>query len=195
MEEPDSFRRVVGCRFSALILALLCSVSMQCGPAHIPERELNQEEPHCILKLDQAFSKASIRKGLTLNMEELNQAAKSAGGDSQEQDRAPASRGERPVESMQGTASWYGGSDGLDGMLTASGEIFNAAAMTAAHPALPFGTKVRVTYLKNGRSVVVRINDRGPFLGNRIIDLSRGAAEAIGLSSDGIGEVKLEILR
>lgn len=194
MAEPDFFRRAARYRSPVLVLALLCSMSMQCRPGHIPELELKQAEPHCVLKLDQALSKASIQKELVLNMKK-NQTAKSAGGNGQNQDRTPASRGERPVESIQGIASWYGGSDGLDGMRTASGEIFNAAAMTAAHPTLPFGTEVRVTYLRTGRSVVARINDRGPFLENRIIDLSRGAAEAIGLSSRGIGEVKLEILR
>ncbi|MEW5785092.1 MAG: septal ring lytic transglycosylase RlpA family protein [Bacillota bacterium] len=105
-----------------------------------------------------------------------------------------ASRGERTSTVIQGAASWYGGSDGLDGSVTASGEIFSSAAYTAAHRTLPFGTAVRVTYLRTGISTVVRINDRGPFIAGRIIDLSRAAAAAIGLFPDGTGMVQLEIL-
>jgi rare lipoprotein A len=70
----------------------------------------------------------------------------------------------------------------------------NPKALTAAHRTLPFGTRVRVTNLKNGRSVTVRINDRGPFIRRRIIDISEGAAEVIGIKSTGIGNVRLEIL-
>ena len=78
------------------------------------------------------------------------------------------------------TASWYG--PGFHGRRTASGERFDAGAMTAAHRSLPFGTRVRVTNRVNGRSVVVRINDRGPFTGGRSLDLSAGAARAIGMT-------------
>lgn len=105
-----------------------------------------------------------------------------------------ASRGERTATVFQGIASWYGGSDGLDGSITASGEIFSAEAYTAAHRTLPFGTAVRVTYLRTGISTVVRINDRGPFIAGRIIDLSRAAAAAIGLLPDGTGLVELELV-
>ena len=109
-------------------------------------------------------------------------------------EQAPLSRGERDRTVVRGTASWYGGGDNLDGSLTASGEIFNAADFTAAHRTISFGTMVRVTYLRNGKSVVVRINDRGPFTGGRIIDLSRAAAAEIGLLPHGTGTVELEIL-
>jgi rare lipoprotein A (peptidoglycan hydrolase) len=106
------------------------------------------------------------------------------------------SRGERGSgDVIQGLASWYGGSDGLDGLPTASGETFNASAYTAAHRTLAFGTLVRVTYLQTGRSVIVRINDRGPFIPGRIIDLSRAAAAEIGLLPHGVGPVQLEILK
>lgn len=91
-----------------------------------------------------------------------------------------------------GYASWYG--PGFDGNYSASGEIFNAQALTAAHPSLPFGTRVRVTNLDNGQSVVVRINDRGPYSHNRIIDLSAGAAQVIGLIASGVAPVSLEVL-
>ncbi|MBS4031904.1 MAG: septal ring lytic transglycosylase RlpA family protein [Clostridiales bacterium] len=96
---------------------------------------------------------------------------------------------------IEGIASWYGNGDGLHGAKTASGEVFNKNDYTAAHPTLAFGTRVRVTYLKTGKSVDVRINDRGPFGKNRIIDLSMAAAEAIGLRSAGVGKVTVEVLK
>ncbi|BAC07885.1 septal ring lytic transglycosylase RlpA family protein, partial [Thermosynechococcus vestitus] len=91
-----------------------------------------------------------------------------------------------------GLASWYG--PGFHGARTANGERFDQDALTAAHRTLPFGKRVRVTNLQNGRSVVVRINDRGPFTGGREIDLSRGAAAAIGLIGAGVGYVRIDVL-
>jgi rare lipoprotein A len=95
------------------------------------------------------------------------------------------------VSTQIGKASWYG-SEG--GSKTANGERYDPQGLTAAHRTLAFGTKVRVTSLKTGKSTIVRINDRGPFRGNRSIDISAGAAEAIGLKSDGVGEVRIEVL-
>ncbi len=94
--------------------------------------------------------------------------------------------------SQIGLASWYGGK--FHGRLTASGEVFNTNDFTAAHKTLPFGTIVRVTNLDNGKSVVVRINDRGPFVAGRVIDLSRAAASAIGMIGKGVAHVKLDII-
>jgi rare lipoprotein A len=91
-----------------------------------------------------------------------------------------------------GIASWYG--PGFHGNRSASGEVFNQNAMTAAHRYLPFGTQVRVTNLNTGRSVVVRINDRGPFSRGRVIDLSAGAARAIGMIGSGVAPVSLEVI-
>lgn len=91
-----------------------------------------------------------------------------------------------------GAASWYGGK--FHGRKTASGERYNKNALTAAHKSLPFGTKVRVTNQANGKSVVVRINDRGPYAGRRVIDLSRAAASAVGMLQAGVARVKIEIL-
>jgi rare lipoprotein A len=96
------------------------------------------------------------------------------------------------VSVTTGQASWYG--PGFHGRRTASGEVFNQNALTAAHRRLPFGTVVRVTNLNNNRQVVVRINDRGPFTGGRVIDLSAGAAREIGLDRAGVGPVRLEVL-
>ncbi len=96
------------------------------------------------------------------------------------------------LSSTQGWASWYG--PGFDGNHTASGEIFNQEAMTAAHPSLPMGTKVRVTNLDTGRTVLVRINDRGPYHGGRILDLSAGAARVIGVMDSGVAPIRLEVM-
>lgn len=93
-----------------------------------------------------------------------------------------------------GQASFYGNEPGEGGPLTANGERYNSSGYTAAHRSLPFGTRVRVTSANTGRSVVVRINDRGPFVGGRAIDLSVGAARAIGLTSSGVGTVRMEVL-
>jgi rare lipoprotein A len=93
---------------------------------------------------------------------------------------------------LTGMASWYG--PGFHGNQSASGEIFNENAMTAAHRTLPFGTRVRVTNMDNGQSVVVRINDRGPFHGNRVIDLSTAAARMLGLIHSGVAPVQVEVL-
>jgi rare lipoprotein A len=91
----------------------------------------------------------------------------------------------KPTQS--GAASWYG--PGFHGKRTANGETFNTNALTAAHKTLPFGTEVRVTNERTGKSVVVRINDRGPYAHGRMIDLSKAAAEAVGIS--GVGQVTL----
>ena len=97
------------------------------------------------------------------------------------------------VRVITGEASWYG--PGFYGNRTASGEVYRPGTMTAAHRSLPFGTKVRVTNLWNGRSAVIRINDRGPFVHHRVIDLGHGAASSLGLTASGIAQVKLEVLR
>ncbi|MCX5956372.1 MAG: septal ring lytic transglycosylase RlpA family protein [Cyanobacteria bacterium] len=91
-----------------------------------------------------------------------------------------------------GQASWYG--PGFYGNRTANGEVFRPGTYTAAHRSLPFGTRVKVTNLNNGRSAVVRINDRGPFTGGRIIDLAHGAASDLGVTASGVATVRLEVL-
>ena len=91
-----------------------------------------------------------------------------------------------------GVASWYG--PGFHGRTTANGERYDMHAMTAAHKTLKFGTKVKVTNQKNGKSVVVRINDRGPYIRGRVIDLSRSAAAAIDMIGPGTAEVSIEVM-
>jgi rare lipoprotein A len=90
---------------------------------------------------------------------------------------------------QSGLASFYN-----HGGRTASGETVNHGAMTAAHRTLPFGTRVRVTDAATGNTVVVRINDRGPFTGGRIIDLSHGAAQALGIIGKGVARVQIEVV-
>jgi peptidoglycan lytic transglycosylase len=88
-----------------------------------------------------------------------------------------------------GIASFYS-----DEQLTANGEKFNPNAMTAAHPTLPFGTRLRVTNVSTGRSVTVRINDRGPYVAGRVVDVSYSAAESLGIVDRGIAKVKLDVI-
>jgi rare lipoprotein A len=97
------------------------------------------------------------------------------------------------------SGSYGGGSHGMasyywQGQMTASGARFNPSGMTAAHRSLPFGTRVLVTNKRNGRSVTVTINDRGPFIKGRIIDLSRGAASVIGMTQSGVAPVSISVL-
>ena len=112
--------------------------------------------------------------------------------------RAPLSPDTEPTPDTsgvpigEGDASYYG--QELAGKRTASGERFDPVKLTAAHRTLPLGSKVRVTNPRNGESVVVRINDRGPFHGNRVIDLSHSAARVIGLVRSGTGRVRMALL-
>lgn len=93
---------------------------------------------------------------------------------------------------MEGIASWYG--EDFNGRLTANGEVYDMYKFTAAHKTLPLGTVVKVTNLDNGKTVEVRINDRGPYVQGRIIDLSRTAGRAIGMREAGTAKVKLEVV-
>ncbi|MBY0226432.1 MAG: septal ring lytic transglycosylase RlpA family protein [Hyphomicrobium sp.] len=96
---------------------------------------------------------------------------------------------EQPGLDEVGIASWYG--DDFHGRKTANGEIYDMRRLTAAHPTLPLPTYVYVTNLENGRTVLLRVNDRGPYVGNRVIDLSRAAAEALGTKGRGLGRVRV----
>lgn len=100
-----------------------------------------------------------------------------------------------PVEpgwTESGVASWYG--PGFHGRPTASGEIYDMEAMTAAHPSLPLGTRIRVTVASTGRNAVLRVNDRGPFTGGRILDVSRAAARNLGFLEAGTARVQVRVL-
>jgi len=99
----------------------------------------------------------------------------------------------RSISQETGIASWYG--KDFHGRPTASGEIYNMYGYSAAHKTIPLGSTVRVTHLGNGRSIVVPVNDRGPFVGERIIDLSYGAARHLGMVKEGIAKVRVEVLQ
>ena len=106
---------------------------------------------------------------------------------------ASANKNQTNKHELRGEASWYG--PGYHGKTTANGEKFNQNDMTAAHKTLPFNTKLKVTDLQTGRSVIVRVNDRGPYVDGRIIDLSKKAAERLGIKEKGTASVKLEIIK
>lgn len=92
----------------------------------------------------------------------------------------------------EGLASWYG--PGFHGRLTANGEVYDQYAISAAHQSLPLPCFIHVTNLQNGRTLVVRVNDRGPFVGDRLLDLSYGAAARLGIVADGVVRVKIELI-
>jgi len=104
-----------------------------------------------------------------------------------------ASRSDEPANVLIGSASWYG--PGFHGKKTASGELFDQTKLTAAHKTIPLGRKARVTNLTNGKSVEVLINDRGPYIAGRLIDLSQAAAKALGMIDNGIANVHVELLQ
>jgi rare lipoprotein A len=97
-----------------------------------------------------------------------------------------------PDYSVVGTASWYG--HPFHGRATANGETYDQEAFTAAHPTLPLGTRVKVTNLENGRAAILTINDRGPFVDDRLIDVSRRAARRLGFKDQGLARVRVEAL-
>jgi len=95
-------------------------------------------------------------------------------------------------EAETGEASWYG--EEFEGNTTASGEVYDSNGLTAAHPTLPFGTTVRVTNLSNRRNILLRINDRGPYIGRRLIDVSQRAAKRLGFIDSGTTPVRVEVV-
>jgi len=97
-----------------------------------------------------------------------------------------------PGTRVVGFASWYG--QRHQGRATASGEVFDMTKLTAAHRTMPFGTRLRVTNVENGRSVVVRVNDRGPWVNDRVLDVSLAAARALGMTGDGVTKVEIVVL-
>lgn len=134
--------------------------------------------------------------GISERSDQLNNDANSTGAKVQKVSVEPDGRkpsAKRSIKhALKGTASWYG--PGFHGKKTASGEIYDQTKFTAAHKTLPLGTKALVTNLDNGSTVEVEINDRGPFVSGRIIDLSRAAASELGLVANGTAPVKVEVI-
>ncbi|MCC5943902.1 MAG: septal ring lytic transglycosylase RlpA family protein [Bernardetiaceae bacterium] len=141
---------------------------------------------------------SSCKSGITLTKQSKNKPHKEQKAntktekDTPNKKNKPEEQAPKVVSTQEGQASYYG--DKYHGRPTASGEKYNKTQLTAAHPKLAFGTTVRVTNLKNQKTVTVRINDRGPFVRGRIIDLSRAAAEKIDMIRDGVVPVKIEVL-
>jgi rare lipoprotein A len=102
----------------------------------------------------------------------------------------PITTGSVPPGASVGVASFY-----TEGVRTANGERLNPNALTAAHPSLPFGTRLRITSVASGRSVVVRVNDRGPFIKGRAVDVSYSAAKELGMTERGVAKVKMEVVQ
>jgi rare lipoprotein A len=121
-----------------------------------------------------------------------NVAAASEDGASEDETSEDETSEDEVLETFEGKASWYG--PGLEGNQTANGETFDPSQLTAAHRSLPFDTMLRVTNLNNGRVVTVRINDRGPFVSNRVLDLSSGAADELQMKGDGVATIRGEVL-
>jgi len=107
------------------------------------------------------------------------------------QDNASSNRDFKGYQA-KGTISYY--ADKFEGRPTANGETYRGSGLTAAHRELPFGTRVKVTNLDNARDVYVRVNDRGPFAGNRIMDVSKAAAKALGMLGPGLAEARIEVV-
>jgi rare lipoprotein A len=167
------------------------------GETRLPDatQNLRQDALQATNRLRRLVGKASPLKTIAGLPTELTKPQKQATVEKTASDKhhtkkwRKAARGGR---SFRGIASFYG--NYFAGKKTASGERFNPQRMTAAHRTLPFGTRVRVTNMRNGRSVVVRINDRGPFIRGRVIDLSKGAAQVIRMTGRGIAPVRVQIL-
>ncbi|MCQ2215230.1 MAG: septal ring lytic transglycosylase RlpA family protein [Bacteroidales bacterium] len=133
-------------------------------------------------------------KAISLDALKKKQGEKAGNKTTDNKNKDNDNNGLKPTGEVEtGGASYY--ADKYDGRATASGETFRQNKFTAAHKTLKFGTMVRVKNLKNGKTVDVKINDRGPFVKGRIIDLSRAAAEKIGLVQDGVAQVEVYILK
>jgi rare lipoprotein A len=185
--------------FSALAIATLGLAAVSPASAATSYRECVGALVACASSSPASFSRAayaprsgsrSHERRASRGYSRSNQVASSS--ERHEKSRAAnLSKSAQTGGAYSGMASYYGSESGSR---TASGARFNPSAMTAAHRTLPFGTKVRVTNRRNGRSVIVTINDRGPFIRGRVIDLSSGAAGVIGMRSSGVAPVSIEVL-
>lgn len=172
--------------------ALAAALAM---PIQLPAQAQELGQP--LLKLSTAVNPELVKGLVKFDDTDDSDTAESVPAVVPSAEPAPAPAAVKPVPAVvsvsQGEASWYG--PGFYGNRTANGEIYRQGTLTAAHRSLPFGTRVRVTNLWNGRSAVVRINDRGPYAGHRVLDLGHGAAHQLGVVASGIAQVKLEVLQ
>lgn len=159
--------------------------------------KIRQKQARITLKTDRLIATDKKQNNLSnlflkRNLSKIDRSKKSLNSRSQINSLVPNLEQNLIARGIRGEASWYGNE--FHGRSTANGEIYNQYDLTAAHPSLPFGTNVRVTNLNNGRSVVVRINDRGPYAEGRIIDVSAAAAGAIDMMGTGVAPVQLDVL-
>ena len=166
-----------------LILAILIIALYGCSPAQIKSTEASFQSPVAVQSLN-STAVPQVRPHSVLHLTNNDEPSDTA----QQEDLFP--RIARYIK--QGIASWYG--PGFHGKKTATGEIFDMYAMTAAHKTLPIPSYARVTNLENHRSIIVRINDRGPFVGNREMDLSYAAAKTLDLEQDGTGAIEIKAI-
>ena len=185
-------RAVIG-----LILALVLVVStffaLESGSSRLTAAAVVESETHQKRAARAALDRvaAAHQDSVTAaNRDAARRAAQTVVENRMTEDAREAARSVRRLGT--GEASYYG--PGFAGRPTANGERFKPSEMTAAHRTLPFGTKLRVTNTGNGKSVVVRVNDRGPYAHNRVIDLSQGAAQRIGMLHSGTAQVRLEVI-
>ena len=177
--------------FSAFIFVLfLCFTAL---PAQARTSHQQNSSPAYSQSVQKHHHKASVKHG---HSSRHHSAARTSNARRHHASRTShsASALRNAGDRTNGLAAWYGGKDHHQKM-TSSGERFDHHAMTAAHRTLPFGSLVKVTNLRNNKSVVVRITDRGPYSSRLSIDLSKGAAQKIGMLEAGIGHVSMELVR
>lgn len=174
-----------------LVTSTMLITASNTGTSSSSETEATRKEIIKEMKAQTTYPEGFFKEVQTLGIP--SNSATNEQEKSQPKDEKQAASWTEAEYFQNGVASFYG--EQWNGRRTANGEIFNTYELTAAHKTLPFGTKVKVTNESNGKSVIVRINDRGPFVKGRIIDLSTAAFSTIGDVESGITKVKLEILK
>lgn len=176
---------------AAMLLVVASFLSVQNGPSHLTAAAVVERGNQPAVTADSAAEQVANQGTPEPTINETSPAKTRTVVENRMTDEAK--KAAQKVKSIGGgEASYYGAA--FAGRPTANGETFDPSGMTAAHRTLPFGTKLRVTNTVNGRSVVVRVNDRGPYAHNRVIDLAQGAAERIGMIHSGTAQVRLEVI-
>lgn len=185
-------RRTVHC--AGALALVICGVFLLTGVGCVQKKRIYSEPPHysSAPAPRQAATQAAGTTAATAAPASPQPAAKAQPTSTTLQPTPNAATAADQPERLEGLASWI--ADDFHGLRTASGELYDKEALTGAHRTLPMNTRVEVTNLENGRSIVVRINDRGPFKQERIIDVSRRAAEQLGMIGPGVIKVRLRVL-
>ena len=165
-----------------IVTAFVIAVISGCSPS--PRYTIHQLPPK---EHPSKASSGTEKDSGTDRVSDTDKASESADGIKAGEKKPPTGK------TFRGMASYYGKQ--FDGRKTANGEVFNMHGLTCAHKTLPFNTWLEVKNLANGRTVIVRVNDRGPFVGNRVIDLSEGAAKEIHMIETGVQEIEYKVIR